>query len=206
MKKIKTAIFDMDGTLYQIDGSATGYKDSSLEKEVNKNALKFILDAEGCSQLEAESILQEALQDEIGISSFLSERYQITREDYFNTIWDISPVGIVKNFETAIQIVNQMKELDLTMILLTAAPTVWQKAVIEYLELMTIFDEIYTADSFKNKGEIFKQLAQRFSPSSSISIGDQVESDIKPAEELGFLTLLVNSPNDLTQLLQMIKG
>jgi len=205
MKKIETAIFDMDGTLYQIDGNSNGYKNSSLENAVNKNALKFILDAEVCSQSKAKKILQEALQDRIGISSFLSKRYQITRKDYFNTIWDISPTDIVKNFEVAVQIVNEVKTMGLNLILVTSAPVTWQEAVTKYLEVDNIFDEIYTGESFSNKKKIFGQLAQRFSPSSSVSIGDQLETDIKPAQELGFQTLLVRSPNDLTKLLQMIE-
>lgn len=195
----------MDGTLYQIDGSTTGYKGSNLEKSVNKNALQFIFKTENCTKIEAEKILEEALQDQIGISNFISKKYGITRKDYFNTIWDISPTGIIQNFETPIQVINQIKSLELNIILLTAAPTIWQETVIKYLGLNNIFDEIYTADSFGNKGEIFGQLAQRFSPSSTISIGDQLETDIKPAKELGFQTLLVNSPNELTKLLQIIE-
>lgn len=205
MKKIETAIFDMDGTLYQIDGNTTGYKNSSLESSVNANALQFILETEGCDKKQAKEILQEALLDEIGISNFLSRKYQITRKDYFNIIWNISPTGIIQNFETAVKIVNQVKTLGLNLILLTSAPAVWQETVVKYLRLSNIFDEIYAADSFGNKDEVFKQLAQRFSPSTSISIGDQLETDIKPAQELGFLTLLVKSPSELTKLLQMIK-
>ena len=49
MRKIEAAIFDMDGTLYQIDGKDTGYKGSSLEKKVNENALRLIQDREACN-------------------------------------------------------------------------------------------------------------------------------------------------------------
>jgi len=202
--KIKTIVFDMDGTLYQIDGNNNGYKNSSLEKNVHKNALRFILKTENCTKKEAKVILNLALKDKIGISNFLSKKYSISRENYFNVIWDISPAEIVQNFEIAVQIVNQIKALGLNLILLTAAPKIWQKTVIEYIGLNNVFDEIYAADSFTDKEEIFKKLSQKFSTKSILSIGDQLETDIKPASKLGFLTFLVKTPNDLPLILKLI--
>lgn len=202
--KIETFIFDLDGTLYQIDGNASGYKGSSLEASVIKNAKAYILETENCTEEEANQILQQALKDSVGISRFLSERYNISRQEYFGTVWNISPVGIVKNFEIAVQVINRIRDLNLNLILLTTAPTVWQKTVLAFLGLSDHFSEIYTGDSFSNKREIFEQLAQRFSPNTSLSVGDQLETDIKPAEELGFLTLHIKSPNDLLTVLQLI--
>jgi len=204
MKKIKTIIFDMDGTLYEIDGKNNGYLGSSLEKKVNENAFKLIQDKERSSPEEAKKILEAALQDRIGISNYLSNRYNMTRRKYFDLVWNISPVGIVQNYEIAVEIIKKINKLNLNIILLTAAPITWQQTVISYLGLNDSFSETYTGESFEDKGEIFEQLAQRFSPTTTISIGDQFDSDIKPAESLGFLTILVKSPNDLQQLLNLI--
>jgi FMN phosphatase YigB (HAD superfamily) len=205
MKKIETAVFDMDGTLYQIDGKDTGYEGSNLEKKVNENALQLIQDRESCDLKIAQELLQLGLQDEIGLSNFLSQRYGITREEYFEAIWDIPPEEIVQNYEVAVEVLQKLKESELILILLTAAPMVWQQNVFNYLGLDSFFSEIYTAESFGNKGEIFEQLAQRFSPATTISIGDQFKSDIEPADALGFLTLLVKSPNDLLTILNLLK-
>jgi FMN phosphatase YigB (HAD superfamily) len=205
MRKIETAIFDMDGTLYQIDGKDTGYKGSSLEKRVNENALQLIQAREACDLETAQELLQLGLKDDIGLSNFLSQRYGISREEYFAVIWDISPEEIVQNYEIAVEVLQKLKESELILILLTAAPMVWQQNVINYLGLSGLFSEIHTGESFGNKGEIFDQLAQRFSPATTISIGDQLKSDIEPADALGFLTLLVKSPNDLLALLNLLE-
>ena len=205
MKKIETAIFDMDGTLYQIDRKDTGYKGSTLEREVNTNALQLIKQKEGSDDETAQQLLQLGLEDEVGLSNFLSQRYGISREEYFNMIWDIPPEKIVQNFEVAVEVLQKLKESELILILLTAAPMVWQQNVINYLGLSDLFSEIYTGETFGNKGEIFEQLAQRFSPTTTISIGDQLKSDIEPADALGFLTLLVKSPNDLLALLNLFE-
>ena len=194
----------MDGTLYEIDGKNNGYLGSSLEKKVNENAFKLIQDKERSSPEEAKKILEAALQDRIGISNYLSNRYNMTRRKYFDLVWNISPVGIVQNYEIAVEIIKKINKLNLNIILLTAAPITWQQTVISYLGLNDSFSETYTGESFEDKGEIFEQLAQRFSPTTTISIGDQFDSDIKPAESLGFLTILVKSPNDLQQLLNLI--
>ena len=194
----------MDGTLYQIDGKNDGYLGSSLEKKVNENAFKLIQNKERCSPNEAKKILEFALQDKIGISNYLSNRYSMTRRKYFDLVWNISPVGIVQNYEKAIEVIKKINKLDLNIILLTAAPITWQQTVISYLGLNDFFSETYTGEFFENKREIFEQLAQRFSSATAISIGDQFDSDIRPAESLGFLTMLIKSPNDLPQLLNLI--
>ena len=198
----QVVIFDMDGTLYELDGQNKGYSGSSLETKVVNNCLRFILNQEKCSAEEAEAIMDQGLKDPVGLSNFLSKRYGITRKNYFDIVWDINPQGLVFNFQTAVQTVKQIPEDGKKPILLTSAPKVWQEKVIKFLGLDNCFEAIYTGEDFDQKTEIFSMLAQRYQPSNIFSVGDQETTDISPAAALGLSTLLVQNPNDLERLVK----
>lgn len=198
----QVVIFDMDGTLYELDGQNNGYSGSSLETIVLNNCLLLIVKQEECSREQAEAIMDQGLKDPVGLSNFLSKRYGITRKNYFDIVWDINPQGLVFNFQTAVQTVKQIPEDGKKPILLTSAPKVWQEKVIKFLGLDNCFEAIYTGEDFDQKTEIFSVLAQRYQPSNILSVGDQETTDISPAAALGLSTLLIRNPNDLERLLK----
>ena len=201
MQQVNVVIFDMDGTLYQLDGEEEGMFGSSLERGVLANSRQFILEREGCSASKAEAIVEMGLQDSIGLSNFLVGRYGITRENYFNVVWNIDPEGIVRDFEEATEVVKELAGSGKKLILLTSAPKVWQEQVIKFLGLEKCFTEIYTGEDYGQKREMFVKLSQRYDSDGILSIGDQLVTDIQPAQELGMETFLVNSPSDLKNLL-----
>ncbi len=206
MKKIIEAIiFDMDGTLYQIDGKSNGYPGSSLEALVLHNTLKLVQGRERCSVDEAQAIIKQGLIDEIGLSNYLSKRYKITRSEYFNFVWDILPENIVQNFMLAVGVVKQLKNRGLYLILLTSAPKIWQQIVIEFIDLLDYFNEIYTGEMFGEKSEIFKQIIENLNPETILSIGDQEKSDVMPAIALGMQAILVSSPKDVLNILKYLE-
>lgn len=190
-------IFDMDGTLYQLDGTEDGYSGSTLESQVNKNAIEFISSRERVSLEKAYEIFQVGMSDAIGLSAFLARRYGISRADYFDIVWDINPEGIIKNFETPRRKVSELSNSGKKIILLTSAPQIWQKRVVEYLGLQGLFESVYTGETFGTKEEIFKMLSQRYKPEKIVSIGDQEKTDIFPAEKYGIRGVLVKNPSDL---------
>lgn len=199
----KILIFDMDGTLYQLDGKNNGYEGSSLERKVKENATKFISETENINAELAKGIFNQGLLNPIGLSVFFSQRYQITRSDYFNIVWNINPEDILKNFETPVNTIKEMNGKN-KFILLTAAPKIWQEKVVNYLELQNIFDPVYTGEDFTSKGQIFELISKRFSPADVISVGDQEKTDIIPAQEFGIKGLLVKSPDEVRRLLTII--
>jgi FMN phosphatase YigB (HAD superfamily) len=203
--RIEAIIFDMDGTIYQIDGKPDGYTGSSLERKVSSNVIKLIMDQELCDMSEASSILELAKNGSESLSSFFVQRYNLTKNQYFDTVWKIDPSSIVQNAETAIQVIKEAYELGLVIVLLTSAPAVWQQAVIKHLKLSGFFSEIFTADDpgFSSKEEIFSQLATRFQ--SVLSVGDQLETDIFPAQRFGMSTIHVKSPENLMTVLDLIR-
>lgn len=201
----QVVVFDMDGTLYELDGEQGRFRGSTLDRQVIKNAKLYISAKEGCTDIQAVSILQAGLEDDIGLSAYLSRRYGVTRKEYFNTVWDISPEGIIKNSEHATETILALKENpQLKIVLLTHAPRVWANQVLRYLGIDDRFESIFSGDEHSQKDEIFALLAGRYKPTNIISIGDQYETDIKPAEKLGMKTLLVRSPDDIKGLLKML--
>lgn len=204
MSEIKNIIFDQDGTLYQIDGKNTGFVGSTLEKTVLENATTFLVELEKCSPVIANEIITKALQTDGGLSWYFAQQYGISREDYFNRVWTIAPSEIVQNYQTAVETVQALKLQGLTLILLTAAPSVWQRTVIAFLGLENCFSEIYTAGDFASKREIFEALSQKIRPKETLSVGDQAETDILPAAALGYQTLLVKNPSDIQKITTML--
>jgi FMN phosphatase YigB (HAD superfamily) len=160
------------------------------------------MDREFCAKPEAETIIQEALNtDTIGISNFLAKRYGITRANYFDVAWNINPEDVVKNFETQQQVIKQLSGLQKRLFLLTGAPRVWMENVLRFLGLESDFDRKFNGEMFADKTEVFESLSKEFNPGKILSIGDQFESDLKPAAELGMQILQVKSPEDLKRLL-----
>lgn len=206
----QVAIIDMDGTLYDlVSDKDAGYDSSQLKQRVEANALRFIKDNIGES--DSEDVLAKGLNDPIGISAYLQQEYGVERSVYFDTVWDIDPEGIVKRDERLIE-----KLLDtaggsigsdtIKLILLTAAPRAWAKNVLEYLGLEDAFEAVYSGESYGRKQEVMEVLAGRYNPSNMVSIGDQMTSDILPAEALGMAGRLVQSTSDTLRVIEALQS
>ncbi|MFA6005401.1 MAG: HAD family hydrolase [Patescibacteria group bacterium] len=204
-KNRKVVICDMDGTFYQLDGKGGGYQNSKLELAVQTNALLFIQRREKCTPDQAQLIFSRAQQDPVGASLFLAEKYGISRTDYFNEVWNIDPAGIVVNYEVATGSLCQFKGKypGVKLVLLTSAPRVWAEKVLKFLGIREQFELIYTGEQFGSKTEVFALLAGRYKPENMLSIGDQQATDIEPAQQLGMSTLVINSPDEVSRILQL---
>lgn len=197
MASVDVVVFDMDGTLYELDGEDGGFVGSSLHLGIRKASIAFIIAREQISEGKAQDILTEALLDEVGPSNFLSRRYGMTRKEFFDIVWDLDPTGIVQNFEPAVGAISHFAKKGKKLILLTAAPEIWQKRVLEFLGISDKFFRTYTAEMFGHKKDVFSLLANEFDPKSVVSVGDQLQTDILPAAEKGMHVFLVKSPKSL---------
>lgn len=193
-------IFDMDGTLYRLDGQDGGFTNSTLNQAVLFNTQKLIISRESCGISQAQELVQQGIQDQVGLSNFLAKRYNCTRPDILNTTWNIDPEGIIREYDTSVRVVTALSR-EKALILLTSAPAVWQEKVFGYLALGGRFSAIWTGEQFGQKDEVFRNLAEELDPTALMSVGDQLKTDIIPAQELGIRTLLVRQPQDLEQLL-----
>lgn len=201
LDKVELIIFDMDGTLYGLDGEGGTTKNSSLIKKVISNSVEFVINREGFGKVDAEKLIEEALKDDVGISNVLSKRYGITRAEFFDIVWNIEAKAIIKNFEKSTKTIQELKRQNKKLFLLTSAPNVWMNNVLKELGLEACFERKFSGEMFGKKNEIFEPLAKEFDPKTILSVGDQFETDLKPAHELGMNIFEVKNPNDLAKLI-----
>ncbi|OGD81325.1 hypothetical protein A2572_02280 [Candidatus Collierbacteria bacterium RIFOXYD1_FULL_40_9] len=199
--KIKTAIFDMDGTIYELDGDNGGFKNSSLQKKVKENTAKLFSKKENISLKKTNKLIDE-LNEKGTFLSVYAEKYGLTRKDFFDIVWNIDPESIVTNYHESVEVITELANRNIELILLTQAPQVWQNNVFSFLNLQNMFGEVYTGETFMHKPEIFPKISASRRPNTVLAIGDQLETDILPASEQGFFTFHVQTPKDLLKLLK----
>ncbi|KKQ79581.1 MAG: Hydrolase [Parcubacteria group bacterium GW2011_GWC2_38_7] len=185
----------MDGTLYEYEGASFG--ESGAYQEILKNATLFIAKKLGKTLAEADLLLK-GIQERWGeqISLALEKEFQITREEYFNTVWDIPAEKYIKKNDDLKPFLEKLKQ-KYQLAILTDAPIAWVKNVLTALGVIEIFDNnIFdgTGDARKGSGAAFQKVLQRFQfePSDCVMIGDQENIDIEPAKQIGLVTVYVN--------------
>jgi len=195
-------VFDMDGTLYLLDGDNYGYQNSSLYRLVSANAQRLITERENLSEESANKLIAKILSQNQHLSQVLGKKYGLNRQEYFNIVWDIDPQGILNHFEASQTVIRTLHQTGKEIILLTSGPQIWQNRVIDHLGLNDCFTQIYTGEDFVDKDEVFTQLSLLYPKKRFLSIGDQLQTDILPAQALGMNTYHINHPNDLLLLLK----
>jgi FMN phosphatase YigB (HAD superfamily) len=195
-------VVDMDGTFYSLDGTENGFAGSTLEQEIRTKAVELIAALQNCDAQAAEIIFAQAVQDSIGASRYISRRYGITRERYFEETWGkIDEAKIVKNPQQAAAILQELKGRIKTIRLLTSAPRCWMQRVFKLLQVDTaLFDEIVTAEDCGSKAEFFEKISVSMNGNKILSVGDDPRSDIASAEKVGISGMLVSSSNPLSNI------
>lgn len=193
-------VFDMDGTLYKLDGDNGSFSGSSLMSQVINNSINFVAQKESCGLYRARKIIEESMKDRIGISSVLAKKYNLTRSDIFEKTWNINPKNIIRESTDSINAITILRQSGKRLFLLTGAPKIWMNNVLNELNINGIFERKISGEDFQTKQEVFESLANEFNPNSMISIGDQVSTDIVPARKFGINTFLVKKPSDLLKL------
>lgn len=198
----KVIVTDMDGTLYRLNSPGNTYSGSTLETTLLANARKFLLERNLATKDTIEQTISSGLADPIGLSAYVQKNFGISREEYFNSVWNINPEGMIKDFEEAVATLQALVTEGTKVILLTSGAKVWQEQVCNYLEISELFESIYTGEDFGAKDEIFAKLIQEYDPGRMIAVGDQLKTDIEPAQKYGINTLWVKEPKDIAKLLE----
>lgn len=199
IKDIKTIIFDLDGTLYRLDGTDGGFSGSTLYKKVVENSIRFIQEKESVSIKIAEKIWTDSRNNNVGPSVYFADKYKISRDDYFDIAWDIDPKNIVRDYEESVKTVKALAKSK-QLILLTAAPRIWKENVLKFLKIRNLFLETYSGEMYQQKSDIFTKLSSESDPKTILSVGDQMHTDIVPARNVGMNTFLVSHPDKLISL------
>ena len=193
MEKIKAAIFDMDGTLYQFPNGTT-FSSSPLGEAVKENVTLFIAKEFNLRDDEARQKyieLQTRYNGEMSLG--LEQEFGIDRLRFFEETWGIDPENIIipePNLK------DELAQLSIRCALLTSAPRVWATRVLNYIDIVNTFDNLlFTGepDIRKPNPKVFLGIARILGLSASqiVSIGDQEYSDIIPAKEVGMRTVRI---------------
>jgi len=197
MKKEKYRfIFDMDGTLYQLDkGRSRQFTASRFYADLKGYVYDFFMAKQNITRnlaiKEYERIIN-IYQGEVSLG--VEAEYGIDRYEFFAGTWGkLNPAIYIETDEALPAIFSGLSG---KIALLTSAPGVWATKVLAYLNLQEIFGSaIYTGEPDVRKPNplIFQQIIDTFKvrPSRVFSIGDQEASDIIPARAVGLRTLRI---------------
>ncbi len=211
-------IFDLDGTLYVFDNSnSVNFNSSKFYETIKINSYGFLQKKLNLDLEKAKKVYETIKQDFNGeISLGLEARYGIDRYEWFESTWNITPGDFLKQENKK----PLFDSLDAEISILTAAPRIWASRTLDYLGLAEYQSRLFTGepDLRKPNPGAFKQVCELIGipPEKSISIGDQVASDILPAKAIGMKTILVrsysnyadhciDSVDDLPDLLRRVK-
>lgn len=198
MRKIETAVFDMDGTLYQFPGAGT-FTQIPFGQTIGRNVERFIaqefeMDETAARQKTAE--LAARFDGEMSLG--LEREFGIDRMRFFDETWNLDPREFVvanTDLRSALESID-----DVELRVLSAAPRIWVDRVLGFLGVADVFeDRIFTGepDIRKPSPEAFRRAlgVRAVDPSRSISIGDQEMTDILPARSIGMKTIRI-APKD----------
>lgn len=188
-------IFDLDGTLYDLDGQpGTKFGDSVFCKDLMADTQNYIAQELTIDPIEAEAVLKKIKQDYDGeISIGLEHAYGIDRYDFFDKTWGRE---VAKYISPNPALRGQLEPFVGRSAILSAAPKVWVTRVLDFLDVTDVFeDRIFTGepDLRKPNPQVFALVARTLAaqPEQCVSIGDQNHSDILPAKSIGMGTALV---------------
>jgi len=167
-----------------------------LKRYVQRNAIAYIASRLSKSRQEAKKILTGILvRYGEHISLGVEQEFGLDRNDYFQTVWDI-PARLVVSKERKLRQSLLALKRRYRLAVVSDAPSVWIKNVLDELGISDIFrDNIFSGEGNERKGtqaafpRIIKSLGLK--PSQVISVGDQEDTDIIPAKNLGLVTVFV---------------
>lgn len=193
MSLYKLIIFDLDGTLYNFDNSdSVNFTSSKFYETIKNRAYDFLSKRFNLSIDDAKRVYEEIKTDFNGeVSLGLESRFKIDRYEWFQETWNLEPDKFIEPKDLD----PLFKLLDSEIAILTAAPRVWASRVLDYLNLSEYQTRLFTGEPDLRKPNplAFQQICDQLGiyPRLSVSVGDQVSSDILPAKALGMKTVLV---------------
>ncbi len=192
MELPQTIIFDFWGTLVD-----NGIRPSPLQQI--KRALfledmpfsNFIITLENIFMLKKFKNLKEAFEKVY--QGFNKQQDQQRVEDLIG-MWNKNWMLASPYSETE-EVLKKLKDQGKKLILVSNTDNFSAPEVVKKFKLESYFDQIfYSFEQGKLKGDILKDLVDKgkIKSEQTMMVGDSLESDIKPAEELGLTPVLVD--------------
>ncbi len=204
-QKIQHIIFDLDGTLYPLDGES--FSSSSLWKQVISKYLELISWYSTNPDNELENYLHIEMASGIPISESIARNIGSTRVEVFKrTWWDIDPENVIGWHSIDPSFLDFLSQR-LRLHILTAWPAIWANKALEYLHIKSLFQSILTAEEYdwwKIHGFQLLLKEHAIVPEQAMTFWDQKHTDIEPAETLGIRWVLVKWPVDIYNYLSWL--
>lgn len=186
--KIKTVIFDLDGTLIN---SAPAIL-TGLEKAIKKSGLLSALPLD--SSLVGPP-LKDVLQKLVGVRSDID--LDAVASD-FKAYYDTEGFMMSVAYPGVHEMLRQLKKANISLYLATNKRAVPTLKIVDYFDWTSLFNEIYAIDKFtdspfSNKAAMIKTLIQVecIEKAHAIYVGDRIE-DLEASLDNGICTILVN--------------
>lgn len=192
MLDIDLIIFDMDGTLYPYENGVDDLSKTEMFTEIRRKGVEFVATKLSVSETNAEEIINHMKIKYGDVTPGLNAEYGINTNEFFNAAWDVDPSRYV-NYDAGLR--SFLLSFHQKKAVLTAAPKVWAKRLLQYLNIYDVFDGIWTRDDKLRKPDmdVYKMLFRHFNtePNRSMVIDDNVRL-LKQPKELGICTVLVS--------------
>lgn len=189
---MKNILFDMDGTLYSFENGK--YRWSSLEKEVQSNALKFLKVLEWDNYMQKFEEIKLQYWEEFSFA--FEDLYKIKKEDYFNRTWDICPEKFIVNNRNVWVVFSYLKWLGYDIYIVSESPYIWIERVLHFLQVNNILAWIYSWqwDERKSNGRLYEKINNEIW-NGFYMIWDQIEPDVIMAKKSWFKPIYISDNN-----------
>ena len=184
--------FDIDGTLYPIEGS---FFDSPLNKEIEKRTILYISKNLKTSGGRAEEIFQSIKAQYPKIYSFgLEKEYEFSREEYLNFAWNVNPPNVISQQEWIAPFMSKLQKQN-NLYIMSDAPSVWISNILRYFKINKYFKKTFSGGDtkLKKKTGLFDYALSkiRANLNNYVMVGDEKDTDILPARKAGIKTVYV---------------
>ena len=203
---IKAIIFDMDGTLYVSDEireqfAAAAYHTLATADQISLDRARDLIE-ERRAKLKAESGFPTPYTLTLRSFNILINKWHKENIKFFD------PRNYLHKDKKLKKALIELKK-DFCLAIMTNNNKVQTDRVLEGLELIDLFDKVYTYNSFealKPDPVFFKKTAEELGiePEACLFIGDRYDVDLRPAKELGMHILEVKGPEDIYDLASRI--
>jgi putative hydrolase of the HAD superfamily len=208
--KYELAIFDMDGTLYEFEGGPIDFSRTEAYSKIIDNGIEFIAQKLAVSRQKATTIRKAIVEKYANdISIGLEKEYGIDKLSYFNTVWNVDASKYVK-YDPELK--SLFESLSCKKAVLSAAPRIWVKRVLNQLQISDLVDEIWTGegDIRKPSKEAYFAVVHKFGfvPAECVVLDDEIKN-IKAAKAFGMGTIFVSnqaSKEDVPEADHVIKN
>ena len=203
---IKAIIFDMDGTLYT---------SNEIREQFAAAAYHTLATAVPVSLERARDLIEER-RAKLKAESGFSIPYTLTLRSFNIPIseWHkenikfFDPRDYLHKDKKLKQALIELK-WEFCLAVMTNNNKIQTDRILEGLELIGLFDKVYTYNSFevlKPDPVFFKNTAAGLGiePEACLFVGDRYDVDLRPAEELGMQILEVKGPEDIYNLARKI--